>query len=200
MPLPDLSSVRNRLVGLLGIVVLMMIGCSSSPGSGDNQLPVSSDDVVSLETPAVLEEMRQEEGLLAPIPIVVASTIRADTGLQVAYTDAAQIGQAPASIIEQQWVDMQQCIEINAAAPVVLVRAHSVTPFTIEDDVVRDIQGIAVASSTLARSLLQISLADFGGTLGQPLFNLRSIMGRYLWLSAALPERDYPFHCASEGA
>ena len=95
---------------------------------------------------------------------------------------------------------MQACVGQIAVAPLVVVRAGPVTPFTPKDDVIHSIEGIpiAAASRLTTSTVIQVRDSDFNGSLGQPAFNLRSIMGRYLVAICHLPERDYPFECARE--
>ncbi len=144
-------------------------------------------------------QLEDDPGLLSSIPDVVSSEIRADTGLQIAYTREGQDAVVPGSLVEEQWVYMQTCVGQQSAPPLVVVRDGAVVPFTETDDVIYNIDGIPVASSSLRDvSVIQIQEADFDGSLGSPGFNLRSIMGRLLWLSANLPERDYPFNCARQ--
>jgi len=99
---------------------------------------------------------------------------------------------------------MQSCLQQSGVVPLVVVIDGPVMQLTAADDVVRnenplatEISSQVVASATtLLAPVIQISVDDFDGSLGSPTFNLRSIMGRYLWLSNSLPERDYPFECA----
>ena len=189
----------------LAACLAILSGCSSSSAvdasidgvqtvsvSGSNQEPIT-------RIPASLLQLEDEPGLLAEIPDVFASQTLADSGLQVAYTHPDQIPAIPALYIETQWLFMQSCLEQVAPAPVVVIRDSPVTPFTSEDDVIHSIEGIPIASaSTRVSAVIQVHDIDFDGSLGKPAFNLRSIMGRYLWLSANLPERDYPFNCAQQ--
>ena len=118
----------------------------------------------------------------------------------MSYTQTSLISQAPAAVIEQQWVFMQSCLEQVNVAPLVLVRQGPAVPFTPADDVVRnesalslEINSIPIASaSTLYGPVVQISASDFDGSLGTPGFNLRSIMGRHLWLSGPFARAGLP--------
>jgi len=156
--------------------------------------------------PEVLRQLQDDDELLAAVPDIVHTQTMANSGLQISYTSHELRASAPAMVIEKQWVFMQSCLEQNNVAPLVLVREGPVEPFTAADDVVRnenimalEINSVPIASaSTLYGSVIQVSVTDFDGSLGTPAFNLRSIMGRHLWLSANLPERDYPFDCARQ--
>lgn len=186
---------------------LILSACSGSGSSADAPVAQLVDDSIASEAePAVLAQLRADPSLISPVPDVVHTQTMADTGLQVSYTHTSLKLLAPAGFIEQQWVFMQTCLEQVSVAPLVLVRQGPAVPFTPADDVVRsetlmslEITSVPVASaSTLYGPVIQISGSDFDGSLGNQGFNLRSIMGRHLWLSANLPERDYPFECARD--
>ena len=199
-----LLCVLARLSALL-VCLSTLYGCSNSTAVGgfDDGVPTVSVGESSQEPltliPISLQQLEDEPGLLAEIPEVFASQTLADSGLQVVYTHSDQVTKIPALVIEKQWLFMQACLAQVAPAPVVVVMDGPVTPFTSEDDVIHSIEGIPIASaSILLNAVLQVWDIDFDGFVGKPAFNLRSIMGRYLWLSANLPERDYPFFCAQQ--
>lgn len=182
-------------------------GASSDPGPQSNDSVILIDDPVGSEPlPDVLELLQADPVLLAPVPDVAHTQTMADSGLQISYTKKSLMVMAPVGVIETQWVYMQSCVEQVSVPPVVLVREGPAVPFTQADDVVRnetitalEITSVPIASaSTLYGPVIQVSVDDFDGSLGTPAFNLRSIMGRHLWLSANLPERDYPFDCARQ--
>ncbi len=197
---------RLRALSRLTILCLAVaLGACSSSGSvsvpEEVVEPTTQPDSTGTQagTPDSLLQLEDDPGLLTRIPDVVFSEIRADTGLQIAYTREGQDLAVPGALVEEQWVYMQTCVGQQSAPPVVVVRDGAVVPFTQTDDVIYNIDGIPVASASLrAVSVVQIQEADFDGSLGSPGFNLRSIMGRLLWLSANLPERDYPFNCARQ--
>ncbi|MEE9320803.1 MAG: hypothetical protein V3U76_10190 [Granulosicoccus sp.] len=186
--------------------VLLLIACGSNsstevdasgqvpnPGSA----PAAVDDV--LPTLQLLEDAPQ---LLNPVPDVVHTEVLADSGLQVAYTSAEQRKLIDPLYISAQWQHMQSCVGVTAAAPLVIITIGPVTPFMSSDDLLHHIDGTLTASANVtgAAATLQVQAADFDGSLGEPGFNLRSIMGRHLWLGASLAERDYPYTCAREPA
>lgn len=156
--------------------------------------------------PKVLELLAAEKDLVAPVPQIAYTRTMADSGVQISYTQEILLPQAPPVSIETQWDYMQDCVQQSAIAPLIIVREGLAEPFTRADDVVRneqisdtEITSVPIASaSTLHGAVIQISVTDFDGSLGTPLFNLRSILGRHLWLSNDLPERDYPFACARQ--
>lgn len=187
------------------IVWAALSGCSSS-GVPALPAPPIEDPQSSEPLPEVLQRLMANPDLLAPVPTVVHTQTSAGSGLQISYTQEAFRVAAPASQIDLQWAFMQECLEQVAAPPLVLVREGPAAPFTPDDDVVRnetltafEITSIPIASaSTLYGAVIQVSVDDFDGSLGSASFNLRSIMGRHLWLSANLLERDYPFECARQ--
>ena len=72
-------------------------------------------------------------------------------------------------------------------------------PLTATDEVLRNIEGRITASAGTGSdgiATMQVHEDDFDDSIDDPGFSLRSIMGRQLWLSAMLAERDYPRRCA----
>lgn len=207
---PDITQWHRKTGGLalfFLVSCLFVSACSGSGSSAETPLEQLGDDPIGSEPePAVLAQLRADPALIAPVPEVAHTQTLANTGLQVAYTHTSLVSLAPAALIEQQWVFMQTCVEQISVAPLVLVRQGPAVPLTPADDVVRnesalalEITSVPVASaSILYGPVIQISDSDFDGSLGNPGFNLRSIMGRHLWLSNQLPERDYPFECARD--
>jgi len=93
---------------------------------------------------------------------------------------------------------MQTCLQQTAQEPVVDIVDGDISPLADSDEVIRHIDGKVQATVhiTDTDASIQISAADFDGSIGTPGSYLRSILGRYLWLSANLSERDYPYSCA----
>lgn len=184
-----------------GLLVLACAGLSACSGGSSSGAP-PIDDGGQQEpggTPGGLLDLQDDPATISDVPDVVSSEVLANSGLQVAYTEASQRSVAPPLMIESQWLYMQACLELTGVAPIVVIRTAAVVPFTALDDVIFGIEGIPIASSS-RRSVpvVQVLAADFDGTLGSPGFNLRSIIGRLLWSSAGLAERDYPFACAQQ--
>ena len=132
------------------------------------------------------------------LPSVETSVTLADTGLQVGYIRANLQDSIDELYIEEQWTQMQSCLQVTAASPLIIVVSGFAAALTPNDDVLHHIDGSTTATSSRSDtgSIIQITAADFDGSLGIAGFNLRSIMGRYLWLAAGLEERDYPYQCA----
>lgn len=188
---------------LLLWLIVTLTGCSGSssstaplvsPGEG-----AGAEQEDATRVPDSLLQLEDDPGLLAEIPEILVTVTTARVGVQVAYTRGGQADVVSADTIETQWLYMQECLGQSGTSPVVVVRDGPVTPFTAMDDVIFDIQGVPVASgSHRTVPILQIQESDFDVAQSNPGFNLRSIMGRLLWLSASLPERDYPFECARQ--
>jgi len=100
--------------------------------------------------------------------------------------------------IEAQWLHMQTCLKLSAQEPSVSVVEGKIQTVDASDDVVRHIDGQVQASVHIndTSAAIQVRSADFDGSLGKQGSYLRSIMGRYLWLTSNMPERDYPYDCA----
>lgn len=115
-----------------------------------------------------------------------------------ASADPGQATTTTDEFIVEQWVHMQNCLQVSAVEPIVTVVDGTLTPLTSNDDVIRHIDGQIQASSNVTDTgaTIQIRGEDFAGSLGDPGAYLRSIMGRYLWLANGLAERDYPYDCA----
>lgn len=188
---------------LLLCVMGVMAGCSSSSsgpatptGGVIEPGPDQEDDT---RVPVSLLQLEEDPELVSEIPEILVTITTAGVGVQVAYTRQGQDELVPAEQVEAQWIYMQDCLGQSGVSPVVVVREGSYRPFTQSDDVIFDIEGATVASGTQrAIPILQIQESDFDVSVSNPGFNLRSIMGRLLWLSAGLPERDYPFECARQ--
>lgn len=180
---------------LLGALLSACSGSSEPLAPGETPSDQSATDQV----PTALIGLQDDPELLVDIPDIVQSVTLSNTGLQVAYTLNTQIVEVPARLIEAQWEHMQSCLELVNVPPIVVVQEDAVNPFTASDDVIFGRVGTPNASSSRRDvPVIQVLAADFDGSLGNPGFNLRSIMGRLLWLSAGLAERDYPFECARE--
>ena len=178
---------------LLGALLGACSGTSTPLPPGETP----SDQTVTDQIPTVLIGLQDDPELLVDIPDIVQSVTLSNTGLQVAYTRNTQIAEVPARLIEVQWEHMQSCLELVNVPPIVVLQQDVVNPFTANDDVIFSRVGAPNASSSRRDvPVIQVLAADFDGSLGNPGFNLRSIMGRLLWLSAGLAERDYPFDCA----
>jgi len=124
----------------------------------------------------------------------------ADTGLRIGVAGSVTTDSIDMNLIESSWSYMQECLAVVAVAPLVIVTSEEIEPMSSRDDVLRHIDGSVTATATRFSSgvTIQLSVHDLDGTLGSIGFNLRSILGRYLWSSPSLPERDYSRTCASD--
>ncbi len=200
----------GKAVAVALLCVNFLAACSGSgsdSGAVGGQATAPIDDMVSSEqTPTVLILLSEDDSVLSAVPEVVFTQTLADSGLRVSYTRLEQRLQAPALVIEDQWIHMQACLGVVDEPPLVLIRDNAVEAFTPEDEVILNEIFVApdfsfvptASSSTLHGTVIQVIVEDFDGTLGMPNFNLRSIMGRRLWVDANLAARDYPFECARQ--
>jgi len=124
----------------------------------------------------------------------------ADSGIKLGFAGTATADSVSTDVIETNWAEMQSCLETSAVAPFVIVSDETIAPASAADDVLHHFDGSIVATSTMysTGATIQIRTDDLDGTYGRIGFNLRSVMGRYLWAAAGLAERDYPHSCASD--
>ena len=172
-------------------------GSSAAPRPGTP--PPSSTSGAA--RPAPLQQLEDDPTRLEPLPALAAVETTA-SGLEIAYTTGAQREAIEPAWIESQWRHVQACTGVAAPLPAVLqIVVGQALPLTPTDDVVRAIDGaaLATASVTAAGTTLQASEAGLLPGVPERGFALRAILGRWLWQSAALPERDYPFACAVDG-
>ncbi len=178
-------------------VVVTTLSLASCGGGTD--LPQSTDELSSQllpESDIGSNNQLQED----PGTAQVVNEITAATGVQIQFADENQQARLGSDYIEAQWVKMQTCLQITALTPKVLVLSERISPLSETDDVLRFIDGSITATATVDNSsaTIQVTEADFDGSIGVKGNYLRSIMGRYLWFSADLPERDYPYDCANQ--
>ncbi|MBX2839321.1 MAG: hypothetical protein KTR35_20870 [Gammaproteobacteria bacterium] len=179
---------------------LALMGCGSSTAPFD---PSSYSDDPSSAQPTVVDfdsvdTLQNDAQLLNGLPSLAFQQTMADSGLTIGLAGSVVISDVDFHYVEQQWQNMQSCLSITAAAPLVVISGESLQVLSAEDDVLRYLDGSVIATSTRSAvgSVVQIALADFDGSLGEPGFHFRSIIGRFLWLNEGLAERDYPFDCA----
>ncbi len=148
---------------------------------------------------AVTNTVNQESDLLQQPQADQPAQTQANTGLQVTLTSDSQNDWVSADYIEQQWVHMQNCLGITAVAPEVIVMSGNFSAESGEDDAIRYIDGRLLASAHVSDSgvTMQVTENDLDGSLGAKGSFMRSIMGRFLWFSSNLPERDYEYECAN---
>jgi len=202
------SAIRSG--ALLGITVLLVClgsGCSNSSAPAvvedetrsTSEAPGSQSQTTGSVLPVALSDLQASSALAEPLPAIASVEVLANSGLQVAYTQAEQNGIVPALRVEDNWLHMQSCLQQLGVAPLVLVRETAIKPLTSTDDVIFAIDGIPAASATLGSiPVIQIAVSDFLMTGDDYAYYLRSIMGRLLWSTAGLSVRDYPYSCARQ--
>ncbi|MEE9335240.1 MAG: hypothetical protein V3U65_14220 [Granulosicoccaceae bacterium] len=172
------------------VLLLTAVGCG-----GGTDLPPTSGQTLP-ESPSLGGEQPSDDPDIAkPVEQITAAT-----GVQIVYANPEQQSNIDGDYIDSQWVQMQTCLQITAQTPTVNVVSGRITPLTADDDVLRYVDGSVLATATVTSTdtTIQITEADFDGSLGANGNNLRSIFGRYLWFSASLPERDYQYECAKQ--
>lgn len=200
-----LTSTRGSSTLSFGLALgLVLAGCADGDGSDRADAPERpgplADPSLAPGPPLVSEG---EPARIGAVPDVVAVEILSDSGLRIAYTREAQREPVDPRYVGAQWQYMQSCVGIVAQAPLVVIVGGTIEPLIATDDVLRDMEGRITASAGIGPdgiATMQVHEADFDGSSGDPGFSLRSIMGRHLWLSAMLAERDYPFRCARSAA
>lgn len=123
------------------------------------------------------------------------------SSLIVGYMQRDLQHKVSATYIDQQWQNMQTCLKTEADAPMVAVYPAFIENVT-SDDILYDIQGRRLASSTLRNgevNVVRISAYDYDGSLGNPGFHTRSILARYIWSINNLPPATYRTGCAVNG-
>ncbi len=167
---------------------------SATPPSTGNPVEPTAAPVV----PPAIAALEDGGALLSDYPPVRFVDTLANTGVQIGYTAEGQQERTDTDFIEEQWEYMQRCLEETGTPPLIILVEGAVETLTVDDEVLRYIDGSAIASSSVSLSgtVIQLSEDDLYGFYGVPGFNLRQIIGRSLWSDAGLPERDYPTTCA----
>lgn len=183
------KSMSRFALSLCFVAALSACGGGGGSGGVESQQPLSDATVQGINS----------NPITAANPGTPEFTPSLGIALDVVINDPGLAVESSNDFIVAQWVHMQDCLQVSAQEPSVSVVEGKITPLTPNDDVVRFIDGQIQASSNVTDTnvTVQVRSADFDGSLGEPGFYLRSIMGRYLWLSNGLPERDYPHECAS---
>ncbi len=197
---PEEVSVTYRQLALALIAGSVLSACSGGANEYryEEEVSASADtaDLTITEIPANLFEDGRDR--LNDLPVIVYTETLPGSGLEVSYTTGQQRDWIDPLFVEAQWLHMLECTGVTLPTPMILIVEDEVAPLYLEDDVIRHIDGRTVASSSLDEQgpVLQVSQSDFDGSIGTPGFNTRAIAGRYLWLTANLAERDYPFVCS----
>lgn len=191
------------------LATVALIACSGGSNeyredessTAELSVAAASGNTASVNEPSGAESsvlFEDEATRLNDLPAIVYSETLDATDLEVAYTTGLQRDWIEPDYVEAQWLHMLSCTGVSLQTPRVVIVEGEALPLHLEDDVIRYIDGRTVASSSVDEQgpVLQVSEFDFDGSLGSVGFNLRAIIGRYLWLTASLAERDYPFVCS----
>ena len=190
MTQPNILSSKLQILTATALL-LAIVGCG---GGGSTNLPETTGQILP-ESNLTGDQPSEDPGTVQAVEQITAAT-----GVQIVFADPEQQNSIDGDYIDSQWVKMQTCLQITAQTPTVNVISGRVTPITADDDVIRYIDGSILATATVTDTgtTIQVTEADFDGSLGAKGGNLRSIFGRYLWFSASLPERDYKYDCANQ--
>lgn len=180
-----LNCKRSIARATLSLCFVGLISACGGSGGGDDPQQPQSDAIIQ----------GNASGPIAEAPGTAEFTPILGNNLEILQDDTQPSNR---EFIEAQWLHMQTCLNVSAQEPVVTVVEDKITPLSSNDDVVRHIDGQIQASANVSDTAasIQVRSADFDGSLGKPGLYLRSIMGRYLWFSNNLAERDYEFGCA----
>ena len=174
-----------------GALLLAMVGC----GGGGTDVAQNIGQTLPESNAIGSSQPQEDEGTAKPVEQITAAT-----GVQITFADEAQKDSIGGDYIESQWVQMQTCLQITAQTPAVRVVSDRITPLTSDDDVLRFIDGSVLATATVTSTdaTIQITEADFDGSLGPRATTFAPLSVVISGFSASLPERDYPYHCANQ--
>jgi len=188
----QLKALHAPFVVAVVLSSVLMTGCGDV-SSGSDPISALGTNTSGAATPGeILDDAPSTQGNFGDVITL------ANTGLQLGF-QGLSVDSVDTDFIELNWTAMQQCLNVVAAPPLIIISSEYIEPLTNADDVLFHLDGKIVATSTVyaTGATIQISAYDLDGSLGRIGFNLRSVIGRYLWTSASLPERDYPHTCAS---
>lgn len=183
---------------IIALTAAFLSACGRSDTPLDTGLLADGSNLpVGVVSSLASQLFSDETELINAPPTMIKTRTLANTGIRIGYTSVGQLSSVDTAYIEGQWQHMQRCTGQLAVAPFIVITEQAVAPLTHDDDIIFNIDGVPAASASAGLvPIIQVREADFDGSLGNVGFNLRSILGRYLWLSANLAERDYPFTCA----
>ncbi len=183
---------------IIALTAAFLSACGRSDTPLDTGLLADGSNLpVGVVSSLASQLFSDETELINAPPTMIKTRTLANTGIRIGYTSVGQLSSVDTAYIERQWQHMQRCTGQLAVAPFIVITEQAVAPLTHDDDIIFNIDGVPAASASAGLvPIIQVREADFDGSLGNVGFNLRSILGRYLWLSANLAERDYPFTCA----
>lgn len=197
---------------ILTSVFLLVLGACSSGGDPvpvDSQTLEPGDSVLS--DPGAAEsavDIAGTEGVpfadsgadvFQLYPDIIDLQISESTQLRLAFTDLNQQTDSALPFVDRTWSEMQNCLGVAANPPLVILKTADVEPFSSSDDTIFNFEMHIAASAhdVDGASVIQILANDLDEQGESQGFYLRSILGRYLWRSNQLAERDYNYTCAS---
>ena len=185
-----------------GLCALAAACGGGTPETAESLLAVAGDASSSSRTDGEVETgsaFLSDAGMLDPLavfPGIVELRNSDVTGLMLGLTDASQSG-VELGQLDAIWLDLQDCLDIRAVPPLVVIQDTAVEALSSEDDVLFNFFGQIVASANESDQGASIQLlADelMGANLSE-VFALRSVLGRYIWRSNDLQESNFDTSC-----
>ncbi len=190
---------KHRLCQLVTAGVITLIaacgGGTPGPASLVNDGSELRTDVAVAPTAPVLADPVSIDAF-ALFPGLIELRQSEVTGLMVGYTAQDQIA-TEIEFFDAVWRDLSDCLGVVASAALIVVQDESVEPLTGGDDIFLDFFGRLSASANDGETGASIQILEdqVRDETGGSSFILRSIIGRYLWRSNDLPERDFDTAC-----
>jgi len=185
-----------------GLCALAAACGGGSPETAQSLLAVADDAPSSLRTDGEVETgsaALSDAGMLDPLalfPGIIELRNSDVTGLVLGLTDEAQLS-VEIDQLDAIWLDLQDCLDIRAVPPLVVIQDMAVEALSSEDDVLFNFFGQIVASTNDADegASVQLLADELSGTNLNEVFALRSVLGRYIWRSNDLPESNFDTSC-----
>ena len=218
--LPSLSA--GRATAILLVTTSVAVGCGSG-GDGTELLNNGTETVAEIEAAAALAsdltnsvqsgtanqtaggflsdavDTPSSRDVFELYPDIVDIESSTSSSLRIAYTADAQKTPSTLTDVETVWAEMSSCLGVTAPAPLVILKSTAVEPVSSSDDTIFDFtMNIAASAHDLDGATdIQLIAGDLDPSGESQGFYLRSILGRYLWRSNQLAERDYDYSCAA---
>ena len=184
------------------LVVAALITLTSACGGGASDPSTAIGDASDLRTDVELEPSAPlladpvSIDAFALFPALIELRQSNETALMVGYTAQSQLDTG-VDFFDAVWSDLGDCLGVVAVPPLIVVQSDEVVPLTGADDIFLDFFGrlSASANESADGASIQILENQVRDEQGSSSFILRSILGRYVWRSNDLPERDFDTSC-----
>ncbi len=197
----------NRIVKLaraitFGLCTLTAACGGGTPETTQSPLAVSGDASSSSRTDGEVETgsvVFSDAGMFDPLalfPGIIELRNSDVTGLMLGLTDVSQLA-VELDQLDAIWLDLQDCLDIRAVPPLVVIQDTAVEALSSEDDVLFNFFGqiVASANDTDEGASIQLLSDELIGANLNEVFALRSVLGRYIWRSNDLPESNFDTSC-----